>query len=179
MRISPLHPRRKHSFGRPLGLLGLMVLGVCARVALADMVLLSETSLVSGSQSAVYSFVTPGAGTVAITISNINWPQPLSSLSMVAATPSSVLSSWASGNGESSPTLYFKVTNSGQYFADVNAIASGLLDLGVYSLSVTFIPAANPVPLPASGWLLLAGCLLLIVLRSRSASGDSAPTCAG
>jgi hypothetical protein len=43
------------------------------------------------------------------------------------------------------------------YFADIVATAGGPLDLGVYSLSIKFVSATTPVPLPSAAWLLLAG----------------------
>ena len=54
--------------------------------------------------------------------------------------------------------MSFMVPTAGTYFADVMATAGGPLDLGVYSLSISFSPSA--VPLPPSGRLLLGALLL-------------------
>jgi hypothetical protein len=59
----------------------------------------------------------------------------------------------------------------GTYFAHVMASAGGALDLGLYSLMLTFTPSA--VPLPTTGGLLLIGLLVLFGLRR--AVGDFSP----
>jgi hypothetical protein len=145
--------------------IGLLLCGMAATAARADMVLLSDTTLVTGNRSSVYSFSTPAAGTVTVQLTNLAWPQALSNLSFMASTPTNVLSSWFDPSLVTSQsttnTLTFQVASSGAYFADVMATAGGSLDLGLYSLSLTFAPAGT-VPLPASGWL-LAGALVLFV----------------
>jgi hypothetical protein len=134
---------------------------------------LADTTLVSGSSSNVFSFQASGPGVATVQLTNIAWPQNLTSLSFLATTPGEVLSQWSDPpvTGTTTQTLSFAVPNSGTYFADVMATAGGPLDLGVYSLSISFTP--NAVPLPASGRLLLAGLLLgiglLFVQRRRSA----------
>src|SRR5438132_1695705 len=98
-----------------LGLLiALAVLCLSAPRAEADTVLLASTTMVTGSQSAVYSFDAPGAGTITAKLSNLPWPLPaggLSNLSATATTASSVVSSWST---LSSQTDSFQVT-SGTY----------------------------------------------------------------
>jgi len=136
----------------------------------ADMVLLSDTTLVSGSGSADFTFNAPGPGTVSVALTNIAWPQTLSNLSFLASTPSTVLSSWSTS---ASQTGSFGVNSSGTYFADVQATAGGPMNLGVYSLELTFSPQ-TPVPLPASSWLLLAGILTIVGwLRTKGGAWGS------
>jgi len=152
---------------RPLaktsGALWLLFSIILATAARAEAVLISDTSLVSGTQSSVFSFQTSGPGTVSVQLTNLGWPQALSSLSFVATTANRVLASWSDPSSQSGPTsLTFQVSSPGSYFADVMATAGGPLDLGLYSLLVKFCPVASPVPLPPSGWLLLLGLLLLI-----------------
>jgi hypothetical protein len=148
--------------------LGVAVLGLCAllaSVAQASTVLLGDTTLVSGSETAVFSFDVPGPGTVSIQLTNLDWPQALSSLSFMATTPNQVLTSW------SDPGMMFSqsinVAGGGKYFADVMATAGGPLDLGAYSLSLTFTPAGAPVLLPSSGVLLLGGLAGILGLKRR------------
>jgi hypothetical protein len=136
-------------------------------VSCADTVLLSDTTLISGTETADFSFTAPGPGTVSVTLTNIAWPQTLSNLNFLASTPSTVLSSWSTSGSQ---TGSFGVSGSGTYFADVQATAQGPMNLGVYSLELTFSPQA-PVPLPASSWLLLAGLLTIAGwLRSKGGS---------
>jgi hypothetical protein len=63
----------------------------------------------------------------------------------------------------SSPQFQTFQVGAGTYFAHVMAIAGGDLNLGLYSLLLTFTPSA--VPLPAAAGLLLMGMLVLFALR--------------
>ena len=65
----------------------------------ASMVLVSNTSLVSGSQSSVFSFEAPGNGTVTAQLSNLAWPTSLNSLTLAATTSNQVL-------GQISPSAF-------------------------------------------------------------------------
>ena len=139
-----------------------------APYARADMMLLSDTALVSGTQSAVFSFDAPSAGTVTATLSNLPWPAPLSTLSFVATSATETLSSWSAPVAQAES---FQV-GPGTYFAHIMAAATGPLNLGLYSLNLSFAPAVGPVPLPASDWLLVVGVLVLFGLtRILSAFG--------
>ena len=144
-----------------LGYAVLLLYAVAATVAQASTVLVADTTLVTGSQSATFSFQAPGPGTVSVQLANLDWPQALSSLSFMAATPSSVLTSGSLIS--STQSFAFQVAAGGNYFTDVMAVAGGPLDLGAYSFYLTFTPAA-PVPLPASGVLLLGGVACLVGL---------------
>ena len=151
------------------GLAVLLLYTVAATVAEASNVLVADTTLVTGNQSATFSFQAPGPGTVSVQLTDLDWPQALSSLSFMAATPSSVL---ASGSSSSMQSFAFQVAAGGKYFADVMAVAGGSLDLGAYSFNLSFTPAGSPVPLPSSGLLLLGGVAALIgLLRLRRSMG--------
>jgi hypothetical protein len=154
---------------RPSGAVLLLAGMLAVSTARAETVLLADTTLVSGTSTAVFSFNVPGPGTVDAQVSNLDWPQPLTSLTFMATTGNQVLSSWSDGAAATSQTLLFKVT-AGTYFADVLTTAGGPLDLGLYSLSLTFTPAV--VPLPSSLGLLLGGLAVcgLLVRRARRAA---------
>ena len=148
---------------RCAALVAAALLGLLTSVnASAGGVLLADSTLVSGTSSDIFSFQAPGPGTVTVNLTNLAWPQPLTSLDFMATTPSAVLSSWSDSGatGSVSQTQYFQVSTAGTYFADITATAGGALDLGVYSFSLTFTPAGSPVPLPASGWLMTSAVLL-------------------
>jgi len=141
----------------------------------ASTVLVSDTTLVTGSESQVFSFNAPGPGTVSVQLTNLDWPQALSSLSFVATTANNVLSSWSNSASAPGPQdLTFQIRGPGTYFADVMATAGGPLDLGLYSLSLSFTPAGSAVvPVPSSGGLLLVGSAALIgLLRWARAKRD-------
>jgi hypothetical protein len=146
-----------------LGLVAPLALGALAVTphAWADSILLAQTTLVVGSESTVDSFVAPTAGKVSVTLNSLNWPTPLSALSFSATSANQVLASW-NGMGMTSNTATFDV-GAGTYFAHIMATAGGALDLGLYSMMMTFSPT-SPVPLPASGWMLLTGMFVLVGL---------------
>ena len=145
--------------------------------ARADSLLLAQTTLVSGSVSTVDSFTAPTAGAVTVTLTDLKWPASLSALSFSATSANHVLASWsASGTSMSGGTATFDV-GAGTYFAHIMATAaSGFLDMGLYSLSMTFTPSA--VPLPAAGWMLLTGMFVLAglarVVRPVELTGTAA-----
>ena len=146
--------------GTRIGRLAWLLLCALAAAQVHAETLLTDTTLVTGTQSAVFSFAAPGPGTVTVQLSDINWPQPLSSLNFLASSGNNVLSSWST---QGSATRLFQVTGGGDFFADVTAAAGGSLDVGLYSLTLTFAPAV-PVPLPSAFALLLAACVLLLAL---------------
>jgi hypothetical protein len=150
------------------GIATALLCGAVALNAQAATVLLADSTMVTGSESASFSFYAPGPGTVSAQISNLDWPVALSSLSFVASTPNQVLASWS--DPASQPTqgpalVSFQVGGQGTYYADIMATAGGPLDLGVYSFALNFTPEGSTVPLPAAGWLLLTGILGFIALR--------------
>lgn len=148
-----------------LGLLAPLAL-TCLSIAphaRADSVLLAQTTLVNGSESAVDSFTVGSAGTVTVSLQGINWqPTSLQALSFSATSATQVLSSW-NGSGLTSDVATFNV-QPGTYYAHIMATAGGSLDLGLYALLMTFSPNGSPpppVPLPSSGWMLLTGLFVL------------------
>jgi hypothetical protein len=145
----------------PLALVGLAV----TPHAWADSILLAQTTLVAGTESTVDSFTTSGAGSVTVTLQSLNWPTQLSALSFSATSASQVLASWnGTGTTLTGSTTTFDV-GAGTYFAHIMATAGGALNLGLYSMMMTFSPNSTPtVPLPASGWMLLTGMFVLVGL---------------
>jgi hypothetical protein len=141
-----------------LAMLGL----VQAPFASADMVLLANTSMVRGASTADLSFAAPSAGTVTATLLNQSWSggiDPLGSLSFMANSGNGVLASWS---GTAPATTESFQVGAGTYFAHIMAAASGPADVGLYSLNLSFVPSA--VPLPMSEWMLVIGVLMLFGL---------------
>lgn len=140
----------------------------------ADQMLLATTDLVSGTSNATFSFNAPTDGTVTAHVTSIPWPTPLSSLSFSATTATDTLASWNMGGATDAKALGLGAADAspdgvetfqvgaGTYFAHIAATAGGSLNLGLYSLLLTFTPSA--VPLPASDWVLLAGVIALFGL---------------
>ena len=135
--------------------------------ARADMMLLSNTTMVTGTQSSVMSFSAPGDGYITATLQNLPWQKSLDALSFQATSGADVLSSWSGKDATKTET--FQVT-AGNYFAHIVATTADEFDVGLYSLSLTFTP--NAVPLPASSLLLLTGIFgLFLVSRNRRSLG--------
>jgi hypothetical protein len=130
--------------------------------ALADTMLLSDTTLVRGNSSAVFSFDAPTAGMVTATLSNLPWPNSLKALDFAATTSTDVVSSWSALDSSNETRTESFLVGQGTYFAHIMASAAGELNMGLYSLSLTFTP--NVVPLPAADWMLLTGVLVLFGL---------------
>jgi hypothetical protein len=142
----------------PMALTGLAV----APHAWADTVMPpAQATMVSGTESTTDNFSVSQAGVVTVTVNSFGWGAPLSALSFSASSATQVLASF-SANGVTSDTASFNVTP-GSYFTNVMATASGSMELGLYSLQMTFSPTPT-VPLPSSGWLLLTGMFVLVGL---------------
>lgn len=159
--------RGRGALARALGMAVLLLYALLATVAQASTVLVSDTTLVTGSDSTVFSFEAPGPGTVSIQLTNLDWPQALSSLSVMASTSNHVLTSWSDPSSVPSGSVFFQVVGGGRYSTDVMATAGGPLDLGAYSYSIYFTPAGSPVPLPSSGVLLVGGLCIIALMRRR------------
>ena len=130
------------------------------------MTLLADTTMVTGTQSAVFSFTAPSAGTVTATLDNLAWQKPLSSLSFMATSGTNVMSTW-SATGSMVET--FQV-GAGNYFAHILATTADVADVGLYSLNLSFSPSA--VPLPASSLLLVMGLFgMFVASRARRSLG--------
>jgi hypothetical protein len=122
--------------------------------------LLSQSTLVVGTESTTDTFTAPTAGIVTVNLTSFGWAAPLSALSFSASSATQLLASW-NGTGVTSDTATFNV-GPGNYFANIMATASGPMDMGLYSMRLTFTPNSTPtVPLPSSGWLLLTGIFVL------------------
>ena len=142
-------------------------LGAATAPAHADTMLLADTTLVTGSASDTFSFNAPTAGTITANITNLPMGSPLSTLNFEATDAANVLSS---DSVPASAKQTFQV-GPGTYFAHIMATAGGGLNVGAYSLSLSFSP--NAVPLPGSAWLLLGGALFVCgVVRIGNAAGE-------
>jgi len=148
-----------------IALAALLLMGVVhSPQAHADTMLLASTNLVTGSSSGTFTFDAPAAGMVTARLASIDWPVPLDALSFTATTATDTLATWSSSSpSEMTPYVDSFQVGAGTYFAHVGATAGGTLDLGLYSLMLTFTPSAIPLPTAAS--LLLLGLAVFFGLR--------------
>jgi hypothetical protein len=133
--------------------------GALPQPAAADMVtaenLLAQSTLVINQQANVYSFSAPGPGTIYVSLQDVLWPTPLASLGMSLNSTNGVLGTM---NVEGEMDLV--LSKGGAYYVDVSGKAGGSLDVGLYSLQVTFVPQ-GAVPLPGTLALVLGSMLAL------------------
>jgi hypothetical protein len=134
---------------------------VQAPVMLAPGLGVARTEMITGTDSITLPFVIPVGmvgGSVSVSLADLGWPGPMSSLSFSATTSTSLLAQLAAPGG-----LTFAVQGAGQYFATVYGVADPAFGSGLYSLNLSYAP----VPLPAASWLLLSGLALLRSRRSK------------
>jgi hypothetical protein len=137
--------------------------------ARADEVLYDGSGFLQGTQSFIESFNLPSAGTLTVTLSNVDWIAPLASLNLLVSSPNGKL-----GPEMAAGTSTFAV-QSGEVSAQWFGTAQGPLNTGVYAVKIEFQPAGGtPVPLPASIALLLSGLVLLFWQRRRKGAGARA-----
>ena len=154
------------------------VLACCsvgALPAMASEVLYNSVGFMQGTQSFSDSFNVSSAGTLTVTLGNVGWPQPLSSLNLLVSSGGGAL-----GPEMGAGTSSFNVA-AGDVFAQwFGTAATGGLNAGVYSLEIQFQPnsgsGGSVVPLPTSIALLLSGIGLLVwQRRTREATGGDMP----
>ncbi len=115
-----------------------------------------------GTQSFSDSFYLSSPGTLTVSLTNVAWPQQLSSLKLLVDSTSGMLKS---GDASISPFSSSFSVSAGDVFAQWFGTAQGTLDTGVYSLNISFQPAGSPVPLPTSIALFLSGLGLFLWQR--------------
>ena len=167
-----------------LGLLTLCAAGVLlsAPAAASSIDLLAQSTLVSGRQSFVYEIKVAAPGTLAVTLTDLNWLGRLSDLSFSLTNGNGLLASSQDSRSRvlpaaasemaslqtSSAQQFFDVTAPGTYYAYVSGTATSKYGLGLFGLNAT-LTTSSVVPLPAAGWLLFSGLGGLLGLSRRRA----------
>ncbi|HEV2269421.1 MAG TPA: hypothetical protein VGR92_08185 [Steroidobacteraceae bacterium] len=138
---------------------------------------LQQTTLVFSRQTNLYSFQTDGAGTLDISLKDWGFPVPLQQLTASLLSNDQVLGSWSESGG-STGQFAVQIPGAGLIDAFVAAQAGAYagLQVGAYSMTISFLPAA-PVPLPPAldlllGGMGLLGAVTLVERLSRRRNGD-------
>lgn len=137
-----------------------------AGTAGASTILLDESGFLQGQESFTKSFDITGPGVLTVTMSNISWPEKLSSLNFLLSAASGLL-----GPSMGEGSQQFEITG-GRIYAQWFGQAQGPLNVGVYGMKIEFTPNAAAVPLPTSLALLMSGLGLLVWQRRQSARRD-------
>jgi len=143
--------------------------GFAAGAAKADTVLYDNSGFLQGQQSFSQSFDITQPGTLTVTLSNVSWPEKLSSLDFVLSTAGGLV-----GPEMGEGTEEFQVT-SGRIYAQWFGKAQGPLNLGVYGMKIAFTPSVGAVPLPTSIGLFFSGLALLVWQRRSTRGSNAAP----
>lgn len=110
------------------------------------------TQVVWGSSLSVTSFNLTSAGQLSVDLKSIDWPNPLTELTLLVTDMNDVWERLDISSGVNN--LLVNVGAPGQFFAAVFARTENRFTPGLYHLEASF---AAPVPLPAAAWLLLSG----------------------
>lgn len=121
---------------------------------------LNQSIVVRGGSLIVNQFSLPSSGTLTIRLSDIKWPDALSSLSFLVTDLDNM---WQKLDGAGN--LLVNVSGPTQLFAAVYAQSANGDAYGLYNLRADF----SPVPLPAAVWLLLSGLGGLGLMRRKPA----------
>lgn len=110
---------------------------------------LDQTEFVWGANFVLETLSLPSAGTLTLTLSDLEWPMPLKSMDLWL-TDFGDVSHYLEGSG----SLSVAVSGPAEFVAAVFARSQyGFLGAGAFQLQASFAP----VPLPAGVWLLLSG----------------------
>jgi hypothetical protein len=141
--------------------------GVARAATVTD---IDESYLVGGAgRLVVDSFTVYGAGTATVHLTDLKWPQALSSLSFkLTDAQGQTIGTMMTSAGVAS----FDLAGAGTYYALAYAREAGSAgSYGSFGLRIDSLTAgASPVPLPAAGWLLGAGLVGFAVFGRRPPS---------
>jgi hypothetical protein len=119
---------------------------------------INATQLVWGSNLSIHALSFSGPGTLAIKLTDIEFPQALTTLELLVTDLNGVWTRWTGSD------LLIDVNGPAKFFAAVFATSATKSTPGLYHLRADFTSA---VPLPAAAWLLLSALGGLAAIKRR------------
>ena len=123
----------------------------------------ADSKLVLGNSASVMKLSIPSAGVLSLAWTDLDFASSLAALDLGLSDGTKNLANFL-GAGSTTLDLSGPVT----LYATIFATAQGSLDVGLYNVSASFVPAGAPVPVPGLGiWGLGTGFLGLLALARR------------
>ena len=141
------------------GLVAAAALALCAQIGHASVIpdasavsgssgmsLYSGSKLVFGNSASILQLVIPAAGVLSLSWTDLDFSSSLATLDIGLSSATSNMGDFQS-SGSTTLTLNGPVT----LYAAIFATAQGSMDVGLYHVSASFMPAVAAVPLPSVG----------------------------
>jgi hypothetical protein len=129
----------------------------------SGMSLYSGSKLVFGNSASIVQLVIPTAGVLSLSWTDLDFSSSLATLDVGLSSATKNMGDFQSG-GSTTLTLNGPVT----LYAAIFATAQGSMDVGLYHVSASFMPAVAAVPLPSVGIFGLGAAFLGVLALARS-----------
>lgn len=149
-----------------LAVLGVLLAGGAIATVQAETLpgtmLFQSTTMVTSANINMTELDLSTPGTLYVSLSDLGWPNALSSLNFSLFDAMHAVTGTATSYGWS-----YDITSPSTLFGAVFATPDAAAKAGLYNVQINFQSSVAPVPLPAAGWFLLSGIAGLAALRPK------------